>query len=97
MPNGPGGHRYLYDDRRMAATGTLNSVTRSWLRISENPAHGDGGGCYGDSGGPNFLGSSNIEAATTIGGDAICRSTNTAYRLDTTSARSFLDDFVTLP
>ena len=92
-----GGHRYLYDDVREAGTGSLDSVTRSWLRISENPATGDAGGCFGDSGGPNFLGDTDIEAATTITGDAVCRSTNTAYRLDTASARAVLGRYVDLP
>jgi hypothetical protein len=27
----------------------------------------------------------------------VCRSTNVVYRLDTESARAFLDDYVTLP
>jgi hypothetical protein len=97
VTNSPGGHEYLYDDVRMVATGTLNSINPSWLRISMNPSTGNGGTCYGDSGGPNFLGSTDIVAATTITGDAICRSTNVDYRLDTASARSFLADYVTLP
>jgi secreted trypsin-like serine protease len=97
VTNSPGGHQYLYDDVRMVATGTLNSINPAWLRISMNPSTGDGGTCYGDSGGPNFLGSTDIVAATTITGDAICRATNVDYRLDTASARDFLDDYVTLP
>ncbi len=97
VTNGPGGHRYLYNDVRMVATGTLNAVTPAWLRISMNPATGNGGTCYGDSGGPNFLGTTDIVAATTITGDAVCRSTNVDYRLDTPSARAFLGQFVDLP
>ncbi|HEX6289114.1 MAG TPA: trypsin-like serine protease [Herpetosiphonaceae bacterium] len=97
VTNEPGGHRYLYNDVRMVATGTLNSINAAWLRISMNPATGNGGTCYGDSGGPNFLGTTDIVAATTITGDAICRSTNVTYRLDTPSARAFLAPFVTLP
>jgi hypothetical protein len=97
VTNSPGGHQYLYNDVRMVATGTLNSINPAWLRISMNPSTGNGGTCYGDSGGPNFLGTSDIVAATTITGDAICRSTNVTYRLDTPSARSFLSQFVTLP
>ena len=97
VTNQPGGHRYLYDDVRMQATGTLNAITKSWLRISMNPATGNGGTCYGDSGGPNFLGTSDTIASTTITGDAICRSTNVTYRLDTPSARSFLSEYVDLP
>lgn len=97
VTNQPGGHQYLYNDVRMKSTGTLNSINKSWLRISQNPATGNSGACYGDSGGPNFLGTTNIVAAITITGDAICRSTNVVYRLDTASARAFLGQYVTLP
>src|SRR5829696_4602776 len=76
VTNGPGGHSYLYDDVRMVATGTLNSINKTLLRISMNPSTGNGGTCYGDSGGPNFLGDTNIIAAITITGDSVCRSTN---------------------
>jgi secreted trypsin-like serine protease len=97
VTNGPGGHRYLYDDRRMVAIGTLNATNRTWLRISMNASTGNGGTCYGDSGGPNFLGATNIVAAITITGDAVCRSTNVDYRLETASARAFLAAYVALP
>lgn len=101
VSNGPGGKRFSYQDVRYVSTGTLNSINATWLRISQNPAKGDGGTCYGDSGGPNFLGAGDTEtdivAATTITGDAFCRSTNVTYRLDTPSARDFLGQFVALP
>jgi hypothetical protein len=97
VTNEPGGHQYLYDDVRMFATGTLNSTNANWLRISMNPSTGNGGTCYGDSGGPNFLGNTDIIAAITITGDAVCRSTNVDYRLDTPAARTFLSQYVTLP
>jgi hypothetical protein len=63
------------------------------------PSTGDAGTCYGDSGGPHFLGGvqSNLIVSTTITGDTACRATDKTYRLDTASARGFLDDFVTLP
>jgi secreted trypsin-like serine protease len=92
-----GGHTFVYNDVRGVATGTLNSINAAWLRISMNPSTGNGGTCYGDSGGPNFLGTSDVIAATTITGDAVCRSTNVDYRLDTPSARDFLAPYVTLP
>lgn len=97
VTSSPGGHQYLYDDRRMVATGTLNATNATWLRISMNTSTGDGGTCYGDSGGPNFLGQTSVVAAITITGDAVCRATNVAYRLDTESARAFLSPYVTLP
>jgi hypothetical protein len=101
VTNGPGGKTYSYADVRFVATGTLNSLTPTWLRISMNPATGNGGTCYGDSGGPNFLGAgateTDIVAGTTITGDTPCRSTNVDYRLDTASARAFLAQYVALP
>jgi secreted trypsin-like serine protease len=97
VTKGPGGRQFLYDDVRMMATGTLNSTNPSWLRISMNPSTGNGGTCYGDSGGPNFLATTQILAAITITGDAVCRSTNVVYRLDTESARTFLAEYVELP
>ena len=99
----PGGGSPIigYLDIRQYATSTLNSINPSWLRLSQNPATGDGGTCYGDSGGPNFLGAgdseTNIIAGTTITGDAVCRATNVIYRVDTESARAFLGNFVALP
>ena len=99
--NQPGGIVIAYLDTREYSTESLNSVNPAWLRLSQNPATGDGGACYGDSGGPNFLGAgaseTNIVAATTITGDAICRATNVVYRTDTASARNFLSGFVALP
>lgn len=96
------GPTFHYADTRFVATSdTLLAINKPWLRISMNPARGDGGTCYGDSGGPNFLGAGGTEtdivAATTITGDFMCRATNVAYRLDTASARAFLGQFVTLP
>ncbi|MCW2643447.1 MAG: putative Peptidase and chymotrypsin precursor [Dactylosporangium sp.] len=97
--NGPGGKTYTYTDTRNQVSGSFNSLTDAWLRLSQNPATGDGGTCYGDSGGPNFLGGSgsNLLVATTITGDTACRATNVDYRLDSASARQFLGQFVTLP
>jgi secreted trypsin-like serine protease len=97
VTNEPGGHRFLYDDVRQVATGRLDATNRTLLRFSMNPARGDGGTCYGDSGGPNFLGTTDIVAAITITGDSVCRATNVDYRMDTRSARTFLGAFVDLP
>jgi secreted trypsin-like serine protease len=103
VTNGPGGHTYHFSDTRYVAVGTLNSTpgNDSWLRISQNASTGNGGTCYGDSGGPNFLGAGSNEtrivAATTITGDTPCRSTNVDYRLDSASARTFLGNYVPLP
>jgi hypothetical protein len=94
---GKGGATFHYADIRYVATGSVNAMTPTWIRASMNPSTGNGGTCYGDSGGPNFLGDTNIIAGTTITGDFVCRATNVDFRLDTPSARAFLAQFVTLP
>ena len=99
--NQPGGPVIAYLDTREYSVASLNAINPAWLRLSQNIHTGDGGACYGDSGGPNFVGASrtetNIIAGTTITGDALCKATNVIYRMDTPSARSFLSRFVALP
>lgn len=86
---------------RRYAVSSFGALNKNFLRLSQNPSTGDAGTCFGDSGGPNFLGADSEEtdiiASITITGDAVCRATNVTYRLDTTSAREFLSQFVTLP
>ena len=99
--NQPGGPVIGFLDTREFSVASLNSINPSWLRLSQNQATGDAGACYGDSGGPNFLGAgaseTDIVAATTITGDVFCKATNVVYRTDTPSARNFLGGFVALP
>jgi len=99
--NQPGGPVNAYLDTREWAVSSLNAINPAWFRLSQNAATGDGGTCYGDSGGPNFVGAgsseTNIVGGTTITGDSLCKATNVIYRLDTDSARSFLSRFVKLP
>ncbi len=98
---GGGPMTFPFDGKRRVAVSEFNSLHTVWLQLSQNPATGDGGTCFGDSGGPNFLGAgsgeTNIIAGITVTGDAVCLATNVDYRLDTPSARSFLVQFVTLP
>lgn len=84
--------------RRFALQSAL-SLQKSWLTLSMQPSTGNGGTCYGDSGGPHFLGGarSNLIVSITVSGDAMCRALDTTYRLDTPAVRDFLDDFVALP
>lgn len=84
---------------RMFAFSSFDGLSPGYLRLSQNPATGDGGTCFGDSGGPNFLDVDGKQtlAATTVTGDSVCRATNVDYRLDTSAAREFLSQFVTLP
>jgi len=66
--------------------------------LMQTNATGEGGDCYGDSGGPKFLASDpTTVVATVVTGDIPCRSTSWDYRVDTQSARDFLAEFVKLP
>lgn len=84
---------------RMFAFSGFNALNKGYLRLSQNPATGNGGTCFGDSGGPNFLSVNGVPllVGITITGDAVCRSTNVTYRTDTISARAFLSEYVSLP
>lgn len=96
---GPGGHAHPGGGTRLKAPEDFDALNKTWVRLSMVEARGQGGACYGDSGGPNFvqLDDELVLAATTVTGDVPCYATNVTYRLDTPSARAFLDDFVALP
>ena len=68
------------------------------LKLAENAndSRAGGGSCFGDSGGPVFHGGF-LVADTSFGASQFCRSFGGYYRLDIEDARSFLDDFVTVP
>jgi secreted trypsin-like serine protease len=87
-------------DRNRVEQGFL-SLTKAWMTLSMNLSTGNGGTCYGDSGGPHFIHLDGVEtdivASITVTGDAPCKATDKTYRMDTESARSFLADFVDLP
>jgi trypsin len=85
---------------RLFAFSSFSALEVGYLQLSINPTLNNGGDCFGDSGGPNFLqvnGKLILMATSSVGGDVVCRATSGDYRLDTATARDFLKDFVTLP
>lgn len=99
--NGPGGQEPIRGQARRFSVGSFNSLSKTQLHLSQNPARDDGGTCNGDSGAPNFLGSGQDETLVIAGlastGDTYCNATNVAYRLDTANSRQFLGRYVSLP
>ncbi len=87
-------------DRNRVEQGFL-SLMDAWLTLQQTQTTGDGGTCYGDSGGPHFIHLNGVETTIIVSvtalGDAPCVATDKTYRLDTESARSFLANFVELP
>ncbi|GLW74667.1 hypothetical protein Kpho02_69650 [Kitasatospora phosalacinea] len=96
---GPGGQTHPGGGVRLKAPVGFDALNPAWVRLAMTAPQGNGGACYGDSGGPDFatLDGRLTLVATTITGDGPCYATNVAYRLDTPSARTFLSPFVTLP
>lgn len=83
----------LDNDERRRGAGTFRSLQAAWLRVSMNQATGNAGTCFGDSGGPHFLGTM-LVAITSIG-DSQCKSSDVDYRMDTAETHAFLDPFLT--
>lgn len=69
------------------------SLTGAWLTLSMNQATGNGGTCYGDSGGPHFLADGTV-VSITVTGDRYCKSTDKTYRLDSAVSQDFLAPFL---
>jgi secreted trypsin-like serine protease len=91
---GENGPQFPFEGDRGYGIGSFNALTKDALKMSQNAAHDDSGACYGDSGGPNYLGAApndgNVVLAVTSTGDVPCYSTNVSSRTDTASARAFL-------
>jgi hypothetical protein len=87
-----------WDGKRNMSKSEFMGLQPTWLGLLMNTsATGEGGDCYGDSGGPKFIdGNPNRIYATVTTGDFPCRATTWDWRLDTPEARAFLGQFVAL-
>lgn len=91
---------FIQADRvRMVAHPKLNAINAPGftgdfsLLLSNN--HSTGGTCFGDSGGPNFLGDSNVVAGvTSFGLNGNCAGTGGVFRTDRQNVRDFIFDFM---
>lgn len=90
---------FVQADRvRMVAYPKLNMINAPGftgdfsLLLSNN--HSTGGTCFGDSGGPNFLGESNVVAGvTSFGINGNCAGTGGVFRMDRQNVLDFVNDF----
>lgn len=56
------------------------------------------GACFGDSGGPDLEGGTNVVlAVNSFVNDGVCAGTTYSYRVDTQEARAFLGQYIALP
>jgi hypothetical protein len=83
---------------RMSATPHLLQINTGYtgafsLMLSNNAS--TGGTCFGDSGGPNYLGTSNVVAGvTSFGLNGSCGGTGGVFRLDRRDVLSFLSPYL---
>jgi hypothetical protein len=86
------------DSVRRFSLSPYSALTQNWLLLlGNNDATGEGGICFGDSGGPHFLGDSNLVVSVSSLADSVCRTLDMSQRVDTPSVRAFLDDYVNVP
>lgn len=77
--------------------GTAGIPAGTSASFTNNPGegNGEGGTCFGDSGGPIFHGDSNVIAAvTSYGLNANCAGTGGGYRVDTEDDQAFINQFL---
>lgn len=87
---------YGSNERRFADV-TISKIDSSMITLLNNTnATGNGSVC-GDGGSPFFLPGTNVAVAVADGQTGRCNSVSWAFRNDTESARSFIDDFVSVP
>jgi len=66
------------------------------LLLSNN--HSTGGTCFGDSGGPNFIGDSNVVGGvTSFGINGNCAGTGGVFRMDRQNVQDFVNGFMAAP
>jgi hypothetical protein len=96
MTGAPG---FPFDGKRSYSKSEFMGLQPTWLGLlMNNNSTGQGGDCYGDSGGPKFIdGNSRMIVATVTTGDYPCRATTWDWRLDIPESRAFLGKYLTLP
>jgi hypothetical protein len=77
---------------RQVATSAVTTLAEHTFDYDQNPEHGYGGGCSGDSGGGVFKGDTVLGVMTD--GDELCLDYGVNVRLDTPSALAFLKGLI---
>jgi hypothetical protein len=79
------------NEDRWYSTSPYGGLTQNNLHLLQNEqATGEGGTCFGDSGGPHFWEDTLLLVSVTSWGDAICRSNDMTQRVDIASVLDWL-------
>lgn len=87
----------VYENYRQVAQSEFRALLPAFLRMSQQTVTGDGGTCYGDSGGPVFWeqeDGTDILVAVTSWGVPYCTTAVFYYRVDIPETLDFIDDVV---
>jgi hypothetical protein len=84
--------RYQGTTRLIEVNSNLNGDAQS-AKFTNNPGQG-GGTCFGDSGGPIFVGTSNVVGAITSFGITPCIGVDFNFRIDTHTALDFIRQYL---
>jgi hypothetical protein len=80
------------NETRYFSTSPSRGLTQNNLRLLQiSAATGQGGTCFGDSGGPHFWEDTLIIVSVTSWGDAICRAHDMTQRVDIASVLDWLE------
>ena len=81
------------NETRYVSTSPYSALTPNNLRLLQSTnATGQGGTCFGDSGGPHFWEDTLMIVSVTSWGDAICRAHDMTQRVDIASVLDWLAD-----
>lgn len=87
-----------YRTRYYAPTELITSkdvISDEYIKLTANPAQGKGGTCFGDSGGPDLLGGTNIVlAVNSFVNSYNCTGVTYSNRVDTGYALEFINQFL---
>lgn len=72
-----------------------NSISDSFIKLTANPSSGKGGTCFGDSGGPDLLGGTNIVlAVNSFVTNGNCAGVTYSQRVDLPEELAFIESFM---
>ncbi len=89
--------RYKGTVKLISVNGTAGIPAGTSASFTNNPGkgNGQGGTCFGDSGGPIFHGDTNVIAAvTSYGLNANCAGSGGGYRVDTATDQAWINSFL---